>query len=96
MKKEIAVIGGGAAGLFAAIHAARTNKAIKVKVYERMDRVGKKILATGNGRCNFTNKNILIENYHGKNNNFAQYALEKFNNEKTIDFFSCKRRNCCH
>ncbi len=88
MKKEIAVIGGGAAGLFAAIHAARTNKAIKVKVYERMDRVGKKILATGNGRCNFTNKNILIENYHGKNNNFAQYALEKFNNEKTIDFFS--------
>lgn len=88
MKKEIAVIGGGAAGLFAAIHAAQANKAVKVKIYDRMDRIGKKILATGNGRCNFTNANILIENYHGKDNDFAQYALKKFDNKKTIDFFS--------
>ena len=53
--KHILVIGGGAAGMAAAITAARENTAARITIVERMDRVGKKILATGNGRCNLMN-----------------------------------------
>ena len=62
---DIAVIGGGASGLSAAISAARQNAKLKIAVLERMPRIGKKILATGNGRCNYTNRNIDKSNYHG-------------------------------
>ncbi len=62
---DIAIIGGGASGLAAAISAARTSSALKIAVLERLSRVGKKLLATGNGRCNFTNTNIDKTNYHG-------------------------------
>lgn len=65
MNYDIAVIGGGASGLAAAISAARTKPALKIAVLERMPRIGKKILATGNGRCNYTNRNIDKTNYHG-------------------------------
>ena len=50
--KKIAVIGGGASGLVAAIAAARSNPKVQITIYEQKDSVGKKILATGNGRCN--------------------------------------------
>lgn len=62
---DIAVIGGGASGLAAAISAARHNPRLKIVILERLPRIGKKILATGNGRCNFTNRNINNSNYHG-------------------------------
>ena len=62
---DIAVIGGGAAGLAAAISAARHNPKLKIAVLERLSRIGKKILATGNGRCNYTNTNINETCYHG-------------------------------
>ena len=52
---KIAVIGGGASGLVAAIAAARTNRQAQVTIYEKKETAGKKILATGNGRCNLTN-----------------------------------------
>ncbi len=66
MKKyDIAVIGGGASGLSAAISAARTRPDLKIVILEKLPRIGKKILATGNGRCNFTNTNINETNYHG-------------------------------
>lgn len=84
-KVRVAVIGGGAAGIVAAI-AASSNGA-EVTVLERNTRVGKKILATGNGRCNLTNVNLSAANYHGKNPAFVRGALAKFNVEKTIDFF---------
>ena len=51
MNSDIMVIGAGASGLVAAISAARTNNKNKITIFERMDRPGKKILATGNGRC---------------------------------------------
>ena len=54
MSRQIAVIGGGAAGMMAAVQAAAGGAA--VAVYEKNDRVGKKILSTGNGRCNFSNE----------------------------------------
>ena len=85
MENKILVIGGGAAGMMAAIIAA--NNGGEVIVLERNDRVGKKLLATGNGRCNYTNINLTIENYHGINGEFVKEALSKFDVENTIDFF---------
>lgn len=85
MNNRIIIIGGGAAGMMAAL-SARQNGG-DVLILERNDRLGKKLLATGNGRCNYTNQNLTINNYHGKNHRFAQNALSKFDVKKTIDFF---------
>lgn len=85
MGEKIIVIGGGAAGMMAAI-SANLNGA-DVTLLERNDRVGKKILATGNGRCNYTNKNLSIKNYHGENSKFAYSGLSQFNVDTTIEFF---------
>ncbi len=60
MKNRIAVIGGGPAGIMSAIVAA--NNGGEVLILERNDRVGKKLLATGNGRCNYTNIHSNINN----------------------------------
>ncbi|SKA81405.1 hypothetical protein SAMN05443428_10455 [Caloramator quimbayensis] len=84
-RKKVAVIGGGASGLIAAISAARNGA--QVYILERMNRVGKKILATGNGRCNLTNVNIDIKRYHGKNPKFFYGAYSQFDVNKTIEFF---------
>lgn len=88
---RLAVIGGGASGLFAAVSAAEyaRNNRIKaeITVYEANSRVGKKILATGNGRCNFTNSDISINNYHGERK-FAEKVYEEFDNKAVVDFFN--------
>lgn len=84
-KNHVAVVGGGASGLIAAIAAARNGA--EVIILERMNRVGKKILATGNGRCNLTNVYIDISRYHGTNPGFIFGAYRQFNVEKTIEFF---------
>lgn len=81
----VAVVGGGAAGLTAAIFA-RYGGA-RVIILERMDRVGRKILATGNGRCNLSNTDHDISNYFGANPKFAYSALSRFDFNKTIEFF---------
>lgn len=86
MSKKIAVIGGGASGLFAAIFAVQNGNS--VTIYESGERVGRKILATGNGRCNMTNMNADIENYHGRNPKFIMGARNKFWVEETLEFFS--------
>lgn len=66
--KTLAIVGGGAAGLTAAIaageYAQRTGQQLEITVFERDDRVGRSILATGNGRCNFSNHNIKFFHYH--------------------------------
>lgn len=82
---KILVIGGGAAGMMAAISAKKHGG--DVILLERNKRVGKKILATGNGRCNYTNINLSIDNYHGKNPKFVYSPLSQFNVYDTIDFF---------
>jgi predicted Rossmann fold flavoprotein len=84
-KKHVIVVGGGAAGMVAAISARRSG--VDVTILERNPRVGKKILATGNGRCNFTNINTDIGYYHGSNPKFAYSALSKFTANDTIRFF---------
>lgn len=82
---KVLIIGGGAAGMMAAI-ASKRNGA-DVTVLERNNRVGKKILATGNGRCNYTNVNLNIDNFHGENPKFAYSSLSKFSVEDTMNFF---------
>ena len=82
---KIAVIGGGAAGLMAAIAAAKNGT--HVTIYEKQNRVGKKILATGNGRCNYTNMNLNMGCYHSNNLKMAEEAMNFFNLNKTLKFF---------
>ena len=62
---DIAVIGGGASGLAAAIAAKSVNRGLRVIIAERLPRTGKKLLSTGNGRCNLGNRELSPENYHG-------------------------------
>lgn len=68
MNIDIAIIGGGASGLSAAISAKETASSAYVMVIEKLPRVGKKIIASGNGKCNLSNVNISERNYHGSLN----------------------------
>ena len=83
---DIAIIGGGASGLAAAL-AARESLENRVTVFERQNRVGRKLLATGNGRCNLTNRNAALENYHGQAPDFVLPALTRFGPEQTLAWF---------
>ncbi|QUH20426.1 NAD(P)/FAD-dependent oxidoreductase [Alkaliphilus sp. B6464] len=88
MQREVAIIGGGAAGMMAAIVASRNGA--KVVIYERMNRIGKKLLATGNGRCNLTNVGLSESNLkciHSSNKKFASSILKRFTVDETINFF---------
>ncbi len=85
MKKKIAIIGGGAAGMMAAITAAKAGA--DVELYERNDRVGKKILATGNGKCNFSNTQMSAEAYFGSAVSKYETLFSKFGVNETIAFF---------
>lgn len=95
MKKQVLIIGGGASGLTAAIWAARSGAL--VKVLEHTDRVGKKILSTGNGRCNLTNAKLEESCYHCTNPKFPMEAVRQFGWKDTLRWFSsmgvlCKSR----
>ncbi len=85
MKIKVAIIGGGAAGMMAAIIAARNGA--EVCIYEKSNRLGKKILATGNGRCNYTNINTSVNDYHGSNLKFVEEVINLFDINRTLDFF---------
>jgi len=75
---KIAIIGAGAAGLIAAITAKRTNKNIQIDLFDNNNGIGKKILASGNGRCNISNINCQVENYIGENPSFVSNSLKQF------------------
>jgi predicted Rossmann fold flavoprotein len=75
---RIAIIGAGAAGIIAAITAKRINKNLHIDLFDVNKGIGKKILASGNGRCNISNSNITNENYIGENPDFVNYALKQF------------------
>jgi len=79
---RVAIIGGGAAGLFAAN--LLNKKGIDYTIFERESRVGKKLLATGNGRCNLSNANVTSERYHG-DKNFAAEVISAFSPKKLED-----------
>ncbi|SFP36197.1 NAD(P)/FAD-dependent oxidoreductase [Hydrogenimonas thermophila] len=73
---HVAIIGGGAAGLMAAITAAKAG--VKVDLYEQNSEVGKKILASGNGRCNISNTSLSFNDYFGRHPSFVNFALKQF------------------
>lgn len=76
---KIAIIGAGAAGIIAAITAKRINKNVEIDLFDANKGIGKKILASGNGRCNITNSVITSKNFLGENTDFVNYALREFN-----------------
>ena len=82
---DVIVAGGGAAGMMAAIFAARAGAS--VLVIEFNDRLGKKILATGNGKCNYTNRAIDLHNYYGADRAFLEQVFAAFSEQDTEDFF---------
>lgn len=85
MRKKVAVIGGGAAGMMAAIQSAHAGAC--VELYEKNDRVGKKLLATGNGKCNLSNLNMHKDAYYGSAVTFYDTMFGEFGVNDTIDLF---------
>lgn len=86
MNRKIAVVGGGAAGMTAAIHAARAGA--QVTIYERNDRVGRKLLSTGNGKCNFSNEEMSPECYYGSGVSLVEDLYGTVGVAQTKEFFS--------
>jgi len=82
----IGIIGGGASGMAAALAAAE-NKNVQVILMERQARVGRKLQATGNGRCNLTNLHAASGGYHGEDASFAEFAISQFGPEATLNWF---------
>ncbi len=82
----IGIIGGGASGMAAAISAG-SNPNVKVFLFERQTRLGRKLQATGNGRCNLTNIHTSPQYYHGDDTSFVIPALEKMDVIKTLAWF---------
>ena len=83
MKYDVVVLGAGAAGLMAAIIAATRHRS--VLVIERSNKVGKKILMSGGGRCNFTNTDLEFDNFLSKNKHFCKSALSRYTAWDFID-----------
>ncbi len=74
--KKVAIIGGGASGLLCAIYCARKN--LSVDLFEQNQKLGKKILVSGNGRCNITNEHLSSDHYFSQDPKFTNYALDNF------------------
>ncbi len=90
---RIAIIGAGASGLFSSI--LLSSKGFDITVFEKSNKVGKKLLATGNGRCNVTNENISLSNFYSNSNiqliknnisNFSYSYCKEFFNKMGIEF----------
>ena len=92
MSRKIAVVGGGASGMMAAICAARNAGKenpgkYQITIYEKNDRIGKKILATGNGKCNFTNLTLDKNCYRGSGEAIVEDILRRFSPRDCVNFF---------
>ncbi len=83
---DVLVIGGGASGMMAALTASECENN-HVILAERQSRMGKKLLSTGNGRCNLTNRELTPANYHGETPSFCKHALQAFDAEETLRYF---------
>ena len=82
---DVIVIGGGASGMTAAIACARLHK--NVMLLEHNDKIGRKLSATGNGKCNYTNQLQTMECYHGMEKDIIKEVLEQFGVKETLSFF---------
>ncbi|MCL1900937.1 MAG: aminoacetone oxidase family FAD-binding enzyme [Firmicutes bacterium] len=82
---DVAVIGGGASGIMAAVCAKQLNKSLSILVLEKSGRILKKLSVTGNGQGNFSNADLSLKHYF--DNNFCKYALQAFDEKTTVEFF---------
>ncbi len=82
------IIGGGASGLCAALMLKRCWPQARVQVIEKAPRVGKKLLATGNGTCNLSNIHADASHYHGQDSSFAAFAIASFTPQDARNFFA--------
>lgn len=83
---KVIVIGGGASGMMASLTAAESGH--QVTILERQARLGRKLLATGNGRCNLSNMNMGQQFYHGARTDLVSRMIGEFDTAKTLEFFS--------
>jgi predicted Rossmann fold flavoprotein len=83
MKFDAIIIGAGAAGLFCAIEAGKRGK--RVLVVEHNSQIGRKILISGGGRCNFTNTNVKAENFISNNSHFCKSALARYTPQDFVE-----------
>lgn len=90
---KIWIVGGGASGMVAAIQA--KTKDNEVILLEKNDRIGKKILATGNGKCNLGNENLSADCYYSRNHSFVEQVLKRYDTESTILFFDSLGLKVC-
>jgi len=90
MAKDLIIIGGGAAGMMAAITAKKTNPALKVTILDRTFALGRKILVCGAGRCNVTNLNLdksVADHYYGAESDFISEIFKQFGYKDITAFF---------
>ncbi len=84
---DAVIIGGGASGLMCAIAAKKKNPSLEIARIDKNDRVGKKLLSTGNGRCNLTNDTVGVVRYVGSTDKLLSAVIKKINTEKLIKYF---------
>ncbi|MDP8212338.1 MAG: NAD(P)/FAD-dependent oxidoreductase [Candidatus Zapsychrus exili] len=89
IKKDVIIIGAGASGLMCAIEAGKRKE--NVLVIDHQKKAGQKILASGGGRCNFTNKYLSADNYASRNNHFCKSAINQYTQYDFIEFLKSKK-----
>jgi predicted Rossmann fold flavoprotein len=87
-KFDIAIIGAGAAGMMAGIWAAKTNPKLDILLIDGAKKLGAKILVSGGGRCNITNRYVSANDYGGGSRNAIKKVLQEFTADETISFFN--------
>ncbi len=85
---KIGIVGGGASGIMAAVTA--SDFGAEVIILEKNDRVGKKILATGNGKCNFSNRNLAKDDYNSQYPDIFDNFISQFNEKQVLSFFQAE------
>lgn len=86
-KETIIIIGGGLSGIISAIFAKQKNKNREVIILEKNDKIGKKILVSGNGRCNLLNKNFNVDRYYSENKDILKNIFSKFDSRYILKYF---------
>jgi predicted Rossmann fold flavoprotein len=84
---DLIVMGAGPAGIMSAISAKKHNPKLSVLILESNDKVGKKLLVSGAGRCNISNNNLSVSCFHGGDSRFVSSVFKRFNSKSIIDFF---------
>ena len=84
---RLIIVGAGASGMMAAISAAKNNKDIEITILEHGSKPGRKLLATGNGRCNLTNKKLDKECFRSHDGEYIDNWLKECDTEKVINLF---------